>query len=136
MAFTRDGERENVVVKGWATATGTHRDVLYELAVRGEGVLQVLDWACRDELREGLLVPALDDWIVGEAPPAMLLYHPSTRRMPRARAFIRFATDVFAEVATARGLEVRIPEPPVWNLRRYARSSLANDRLSRFARRP
>ena len=83
--FARGEEREDVTVKGWLTCSNIHRDVVIRMAVAGEGVVRVLKWACVEELRSSALVPALADWQCRDAPPIVLSYRPSVRRVGRVR---------------------------------------------------
>lgn len=65
------------------------------------------------EIESGALVPVLTDWEANDGPPVNLLYSASTRRIPRARAFIDFVTELFRDLDRARGLEAVAHEPPV-----------------------
>ncbi len=48
-------------------------------------------------------VQALTDWESTEAVPANLLYSASARRIPRARVFIDFVTELFGDLDRTRG---------------------------------
>jgi len=52
-----------------------------------------------------------------------LLYRASVRRIPRARMFIEFATELFRELDRLRGQRVIGTERPLWLRRHYERSS-------------
>jgi len=56
------------------------------------------------EVAAGALVPALTDWQATDMPPVNLLYSASRRRIPRARVFIDYITELFAELDRSRGL--------------------------------
>ena len=96
--FERGGERIDVKVGGWAVAANVHRDSILRLAAAGEGVIRVLDWASRRELDSHLLVPALEDWSLPDAPPVSLSYRPSARRTARVRLLIDFLLDALREM--------------------------------------
>jgi len=115
-SFLRAAERAAVAVNGWLTATNAQRDV-------------VLDWASRSELASGALVPVLQDWESAEAPPVNLIYPPQMRRVPRARAFIAFVTEVFEQFDAVRGRPLQVGDRPAYLRRRYGKTS--DVRLSR-----
>lgn len=121
--FTRGAEKESVVARGWLTTSNAHRDLVMELALAGHGVVRILDWTNLPELASGTLVRALEDWESPEAPPVNLLYRASVRRIPRARMFIEFATELFRELDRLRGQRVVGTERPLWLRRYYERAS-------------
>ena len=63
------------------------------------------------------------DWESPEAPPVNLLYRPSVRRIPRVKAFIEFATELFRDLDVGRGERVIPSGRPPWLRRHYARTS-------------
>jgi len=126
-SFERGDEREAVTVAGWLTVNNAHRDVVIDLAMRGHGVVRLLDWANGAELASGALVPALQDWESSEAPPVNLIYAPQLRRVPRARAFIDFVTEVFVDIDAARGQRIHPTERPLWLRRHYGKASQARE---------
>jgi DNA-binding transcriptional LysR family regulator len=123
--FSRGEEEESVNVKGWLTASNAQRDVVLELALRGHCIVRLLDWANRSDFLTGALVPALPDWESPEVPPVNLLYRPRMSRVPRARAFIDFMTDLFRDIDASRASHLRATERPAWQRRPYPRASLA-----------
>lgn len=123
--FVRDGVAESALVGSWLTASNAHRDIVIKLALAGHGVVRIVDWMNLPEQRAGLLVQALPDWESTEAPPVNLLYRPSVRRIPRVRAFIDFATELFRELEAESGRRVEPSERPTWMRRRYGRISAA-----------
>ena len=127
-SFSRDTETVEVTANGWLTVNNDHRDVVVELALLGQGVVRLLDWASRGELESGALVPALLDWESPEAPPVNLIYPARLRRIPRARAFIEFVTDLFGQIAAARSRTLEPSEQPRWQRRRYLKASDAGTR--------
>jgi DNA-binding transcriptional LysR family regulator len=114
-----------VNVKGWLTASNAQRDVVIELALRGECIVRLLDWANQNEFLSGALVPALQDWESSEVPPVNLVYQPRMRRVPRARAFMDFVTELFRDIDAGRKNHLRATERPGWQRRLYPRASLA-----------
>jgi DNA-binding transcriptional LysR family regulator len=70
--FKRGEEEESVTVNGWLVASNTHRDLVVEAALAGEGVVRLPDIANRGLLESGRLVPALTDWESQFVPPVML----------------------------------------------------------------
>lgn len=122
-SFARGAEHAAVAVNGWLTATNAQRDVVLDLALQGHGVVRVLDWASRAELASGALVPVLQDWESSEAPPVNLIYPPQMRRVPRARAFIAFVTEVFEQVDAARGRPLQAGDRPAYLRRHYGKTS-------------
>jgi len=134
-SFERGEEREAVAVTGWLTVSNAHRDVVLDLALRGHGVVRLLDWANASELTSGLLVPALQDWESPEAPPVNVIYASQLRRVARARAFIDFVIEVFADIDAARGRRIRPTERPMWLRRHYGKASEAREAPDPIARR-
>ena len=123
-AFEKDGETQSVVARGFLT--GSDRNAELEAAIAGAGVVRIPDLVVQRQLTDGSLVPVLLDWYATEAPPINLLYRPGVRRLPRVRAFVEFAIDLF------RDLEAnRLPAPgrvaheprPTWVTSRVGRSS-------------
>ena len=121
--FARGDEQVSVKVAGWLTAGNTHRDMVADLAIAGQGVARILDWTNRTELAAGALVEALPDWASPEAPPVNLFYRPSVRRIPRVRAFIDFVVEVFRDLDATRGQRVVASPRPAWLARPYGRAS-------------
>jgi DNA-binding transcriptional LysR family regulator len=126
--FERGDERVEVRVDGWVTVANAHRDVLSELALRGEGIHRAIDWASASELRRGALVTALEDWAQPEAPPVNVIYAPQARRVPRVRAFLAFAEALFGD-APERDTS-GIGRMPDWM---HTRLSKASDVVARRA---
>lgn len=121
--FRRNGQEESVAVQGWLRASNAHTEAVIKLALAGAGVVRVLDWANRDELASGALVPALADWVPSEAPPVNVIYRPQLRRVARARAFIDFVAALYAEVDQARQTHVQSTQRPAWLARKYGKAS-------------
>ena len=121
--FTRGAEKESVTARGWLTTSNSHRDLVIELALAGQGVIRILDWTNLPELSTGLLVRVLEDWKSTEAPPVNLLYRESVRSIPRVRVFIDFVTQLFRDLDQVRGEKVVGTERPRWLLRPYGRAS-------------
>lgn len=122
-SFARGKEREVVHARGWLTTSHAHRDVFMELALAGHGVMRILDWINQAEIDSGRLVPALLDWESTEVVPVNLLYAPGVRRMPRARVFIDFVTELFDDLQRARGGAIAGTQRPSWMRRPHGRAS-------------
>jgi LysR family transcriptional regulator, regulator for bpeEF and oprC len=97
----RKGVKESVAACGWLVSS--HRDVVLDAALAGAGVVRLTDLTIRAHVRSGRLVPVLLDWEMRDAPPVDLLYRPSQRRIPRARLFIDFVTELFREMEAESG---------------------------------
>jgi LysR family transcriptional regulator for bpeEF and oprC len=121
--FARGPEQESVLARGWLTTSHAHRDLLIELALAGHGVLRMLDWINQSEVLSGGLVPVLTDWESTEAVPVNLLYGPRVRRLPRARVFIDFVTELFGDLDPGRGGPIVGSERPSWMRRPHGRAS-------------
>lgn len=122
-SFVRGAEQESIAVRGWLTASNAQRDVALDLALQGHGVVRLLDWASRAEIASGALVPALLDWEPAEAPPVNVIYAPQIRRVPRARAFIAFVTEVFRAIEAARERPLTVTDPQLYLRRHYGKAS-------------
>ena len=121
--FTRGGETETVMARGWLLTENSHRDMMLQLALGGRWCGAVLDWTNLDDIASGPLVRALADWESQDAPPVNLLHRSGVRRNPRVRLFLDFATELFAELEAARGRAVPASGAPYWLGRRYGKSS-------------
>jgi DNA-binding transcriptional LysR family regulator len=120
----RNGEKETVAVNGWLVSS--HRDVVLDAVIAGEGVARLTDLSTRAHLESGRLVPVLLDWETKHAPPVNVVYRPSNRRTPRVRLFVEFVGEVFRKLEAERDerLAARLPaERPYWYQRRYSRAS-------------
>lgn len=122
-SFARGAEQQTVVARGWLTTSNAHRALVQKLVMRGHGVGRFLDWADLPEVAAGALVPALTDWEATDVPPVNVLYSASTRRIPRARVFIDFITEIFRNLDSARGLQAVSTAPPPWMRRPNGRAS-------------
>lgn len=125
--FRRGEERVTIPVRGWLVTDNEHRDMVRDLAIAGHGVARLLDWHQRPgrEVNRGVLVPAFPDWVVDEVPPVNLLYPPSARRNPRARVFVEWVTQVFADIETQRLRPIPATPSPRWMKTPRARASLS-----------
>ena len=123
--FVRAGVEESALARGWLTASNAHRDVAFDLALAGEGVMRIIEWMHLPDQRAGRLVRVLEDWESPEAPPVNLMFRPSVRRIPRVKAFVDFVTALFRDIEIARGERVAPSAKPIWLRRHYARTSAA-----------
>ena len=121
----RNGVKESVAARGWLVSS--HRDVVLDAALAGEGVVRLTDLTIRTHVRSGRLVPVLLDWDMQDAPPVDVLYRPNQRRIPRVRLFIDFVTELFREMEADRGEKAGAhlhAERPRW-WARHGRASVA-----------
>jgi DNA-binding transcriptional LysR family regulator len=88
----RDGV-EYVEVSGNVSATSA--DALLALAVRGLGVIRLSDVILGQAIREGRLVPLLEDVHHREALPLHAVYPQGRHRSPRLAAMIEFLVERF-----------------------------------------
>jgi LysR family transcriptional regulator for bpeEF and oprC len=102
--FRRGTEEMAVQVRGTVVADNVVRDVVRQLLLAGVGVGRILEWDLDADLRQSgsALVPALGDWASPEVPPVTLLHPASVRRVPRARLFIDWVTQLFADLERRR----------------------------------
>ena len=126
--FVRGAEQESVTARGWLTTSNSHRDLVIELAMAGEGVIRILDWTNLRELASGSLVQVLCDWESPDVVPVNLLYRPSVRRIARVKVFIEFVTELFHEMDAHRGRHLVASERPSWLRRHHAHTSSAASR--------
>jgi len=81
-------------------------DLLVHAATAGVGIAQVLDFMVDDALREGRLVEVLRDYAT--AGPIIHAVTASRRKnVPRVRAFLDFATELFTSKVEGRKVEGR-----------------------------
>ena len=85
---------EQVEVAGNLTATSA--DALLSLAMRGQGVIRLADVIVGAAIREGLLVPLLEDVHHREAVALHAVYPHGRHRSPRLAAMIEFLVERFA----------------------------------------
>ena len=122
--FSRGDVVEAVTVQSWLSSND--REALVDATLAGAGVMRLADVTALDLLASGRLVAALTDWEMLDNPPITLLYRANHRRIPRLRAFVDFATAVFADlvIAAERSPDrLRREEPPRWSRRSAVRAS-------------
>jgi DNA-binding transcriptional LysR family regulator len=93
--FIAGGEPIRVEVGGPATADSAH--MLLKLAIAGVGIIRFGDIIVAQAIRDGLLVPLLEDWQDPESFPLWALYQAGRQRTPRVKAFVDFMTEQFGE---------------------------------------
>jgi LysR family transcriptional regulator for bpeEF and oprC len=71
-----------------------HGDLLVDAAAAGLGLAQVFDFMARDHVRRGEVVEVLTD-LSAPGPPIHALCVPGRQRVPKIRAFMDFAVEVF-----------------------------------------
>lgn len=129
--FERGGEIISVKVDGWLASS--HRDVVLDAALAGEGIVRINDLMTNAHERTGHLVPVLQDWNAMHPPPVNLFYRAKHRRTPRIRAFVDFAAEVFRRLEAERigGIAKASAERPEYLTRRYNRTSSVARRRDR-----
>lgn len=121
--FQRDKEVESATVHGWFASSLS--ELVLDAALAGEGVVRIADLTTNPYVRQGRLVPVLQDWIARNAPPVSVFFRPKHRRTSRVRLFVEFAADIFRKLEAER--DERVPmgsgERPDWYDKNYARAS-------------
>ena len=92
-------------------------DWMIEVALRGTGVVRLIDLKTRPYIEQGLLEPVLADWEALEAPPIHVLYRRGSRPSARVRAFVDFVEEVCLDLeawrcSVAQGEDAPQPMPP------------------------
>ncbi|WP_374349263.1 LysR substrate-binding domain-containing protein [Chitinimonas sp.] len=101
-AYYQDGDiwrlhrgQETVEVSVAGRIRANNGEALYESALAGFGILKTAQWTLAPALRDGRLLPVLDDWHF--APSAVWAVYPSNRYLsPKVRAFIDFFAGRYA----------------------------------------
>lgn len=120
--FERGGEKESIKVRGWLASS--HRNLLFDAALAGEGVVRSADLVAQPLVRLGHLAPVLQDWNGLHAPPVTVVFRPKHRRTPRIRAFVDFVAELFRKLEAERGEgAVAAAQRPAWYERRSGRAS-------------
>jgi DNA-binding transcriptional LysR family regulator len=91
--FAAGGEIARVEVGGPATADSAH--MLLKLAISGAGIIRFGDIIVGNAIRDGLLVPLLEDWQEPGTFPLWALHQAGRQRVPRVRAFMEFLSECF-----------------------------------------
>ena len=131
-SFRRGDEAVQVTVDGWLVVSNAHRESMVQAALAGHGVVRVADWAYRDELASGQLVPAFKEWEVADSAPVNVWYPPNVRRTLRVRLFVEFIAEVFQD-PTFRSHQVP-STAPTWLRKSASRASSEVARRMRGAR--
>ena len=120
--FERGKERQSIKVRGWLASS--HRNLLIDAALAGEGIVRGTDLITLGLLKAGRLVSVLDDWTGLHPPPINVAYRSKHARVPRIRAVIDFLADCFRKLEAERG-GGRAPmgQRPDYYERRYNRVS-------------
>ena len=94
--FTKDGEREEIQVRG--NVRSSNGLVLLAAALAGMGVIVVHEWMVRYDLSQGRLLKVLSDYTVNPAPIEAELFavYPSRVGLSRkVRVFVDFLVELF-----------------------------------------
>jgi DNA-binding transcriptional LysR family regulator len=120
--FEREAERHSIRIRGWLSSS--HRNLLVDAAIAGEGVIRATDLITMTLIKTGRLERVLADWKGLHAPPVSVAYRGKQARTPRIRAVLDFLADCFRRLDAERH-EGRLPmaERPAWYERRYNRAS-------------
>lgn len=78
----------------------TSIDALYEAALRGLGIVRISTAVVEPAIREGRLVPLLEDFIADEPSSIHAVFLPRRQPSPAVRAFVDFLVEVFGADAT------------------------------------
>ena len=93
--FATRGEAVRVDVGGQAAADSAH--MLLNLAIAGAGIIRFGDIIVSQAIRDGLLVPLLEDWQEPGSFPMWVVHQAGRQRVPRIKAFIDFLTERFGD---------------------------------------
>ena len=96
-AFLRNGEPFNHTPRG--AGASDHVESLIEMALRGAGIVQHFSISLMQPLREGRLVPILQDW-QAPGPDISVLYQHKHHRAAKIKAFVDFVEEVFRQADT------------------------------------
>ena len=94
--YRRDGAERSVALD--PRMVSDDMDWMIEAALRGAGVVRLIDLKIRPFIEQGLLDPVLEDWEGLEAPPIQVLYRRGSRPSARVRAFADFVSAVCADL--------------------------------------
>lgn len=94
-SFVAGGETIRVEVSGSPVADSAH--MLLKLAIAGVGIIRFGDIIVAHAIRDGLLVPVLEDWQEPESFPLWALHQAGRQRTPRVKAFVDFVTEHFGQ---------------------------------------
>ncbi|MBB3118179.1 LysR family transcriptional regulator [Pseudoduganella violacea] len=101
--FTRDGERVQLPMPGLIALNDSNAYVQAGLA--GLGVVQMTDFALLPLIRDGRMVPILDDWATDPLP--IHVVYPQNRHLSaKVRVFVEWVSDLFA---SHPGMRVKAP---------------------------
>ena len=91
--FEKDGER--IVRPPAGRLNLTSGEALLESAVRGAGIVQMLDIISSRWIASGALRPILTDWRAGDRIPISVVYPQSRHLSAKVRAFVDFVAGLF-----------------------------------------
>lgn len=83
-----DGREVLMQVRGNITCDSA--DLLLDMALAGVGIVRFGSFLAEEALREGTLVPLLEEWHVTDPQPITALMPPGRQHIPRVRAFVDF----------------------------------------------
>jgi DNA-binding transcriptional LysR family regulator len=94
-SFNLGGETVKVDVKGPVVADSAH--MLLRLAINGAGIIRFGDIIVAQAIRDGRLIPLLEDLQQPESFPLWAIFPTGRQRTPRVKAFLEFLTERFGE---------------------------------------
>jgi DNA-binding transcriptional LysR family regulator len=94
-SFNLGGETVKVDVKGPVVADSAH--MLLRLAINGAGIIRFGDIIVAHAIRDGRLIPLLEDLQRPESFPLWALFPTGRQRTPGVKAFLEFLTECFGE---------------------------------------
>jgi LysR family transcriptional regulator for bpeEF and oprC len=108
--FTRDGEAYTHAPEG--TLHVNNGEAVTDLAIAGAGIICMLETGVFRAIRDGRLMPVLEDWQT-RSMPISVLYWPSRHLSAKVRVFVDFLADLFAREVPhlQRGMGVELPNP-------------------------
>jgi len=123
---TREGEIEEVAVRGWLTCAS--RDDVLQAVLLGQGVGRFADLSVWSFVRDGLLQPVLLDWASSDSPPVSALFRPEAKRDAMVQEFVAFLAGMLepveAKCSASFGARPSVARP-AWYARRHGRASQA-----------
>lgn len=120
----RNGETEEVAVKGWLIADS--RDYVLQAVLQGQGVGRFTDVSVWPHVKDGSLQPVLADWDSADSPPYSALYRPDAKRDRAVQAFVAFLEELLSSLETEcrAAIGARMPTSrPGWYAKRQGRVS-------------
>jgi LysR family transcriptional regulator for bpeEF and oprC len=97
--FTREDERVQVALSSHLALSDSYAYTAAGLS--GLGIVQMADFLMAPWVKDGRLVPVLDDW-VNEPLPVYAVYPENRHLSAKVRVFVEWITELFSNVSTLR----------------------------------